>query len=58
MWDQSNLVFPKCKRQDMCEHLKRRSKRGMFELGGVWMMVRGSNFVNFCKIMLVLLVLS
>jgi hypothetical protein len=40
------------------------SKRGKFDLGGVWMMVSiqtsvsGSNFVNFCKFMLALLVLS
>jgi hypothetical protein len=39
----------------MCEHKKRRSKRGKFDLGGVWMMVSiqasvsGSNNVNFCK---------
>jgi hypothetical protein len=64
MWDQSKLVFLKCKWQAMCEHRKRRSKRGKFDLGGVWMMVSiqasvsGSNFVNFCKFMLVLLVLS
>jgi hypothetical protein len=61
----------------MCEHKNRRSKRGKFDLGGVWMMVgiqadlggvwmmvsteasvSGSNFVNFCKFMLALLVLS
>jgi hypothetical protein len=48
----------------MCEHRKRISKRGEFDLGGVWMMVsiqtsvRSSNFVNFCKFMLALLVLS
>jgi hypothetical protein len=48
----------------MCEHRKRRSKRGKFDLGGVWMMgsiqvsVSGSNFVNFCKLMFDLLVLS
>jgi hypothetical protein len=47
-----------------CEHRKRRSKRGMFDLGGVWMMVSiqasvsGSNSVNFCKFMLALVVLS
>jgi hypothetical protein len=47
-----------------CEHRKRRSKRGKFDLGGVWMMVSiqasvsGSNFVNFCKFMLTLVVLS
>jgi hypothetical protein len=39
-------------------------KRGKFDLGGVWMMVSikasvsGSNFVNFCKFMLALVVLS
>jgi hypothetical protein len=38
-------------------------KRGKFGLGGVWMMisirasVSGSNFVNFCKFMLALVVL-
>jgi hypothetical protein len=64
MWDQSNLVFPKLKRQAMCEHRKIRSKKGKFDLGGVWMMVNiqasvsGSNFVNFCNFMLALLVLS
>jgi hypothetical protein len=64
MWDQSKLVFPKWKKQAMCEHRKRRSKRGKFDLWGVWMMVsiqpsvNGSNFVNFCKFMLALLVLS
>jgi hypothetical protein len=48
----------------MCEHRKRRSKRGEFDLGGVRMMVNiqasvsGSNIVNFCKFMLPLLVLS
>jgi hypothetical protein len=48
----------------MCEHRKRRSKRKKFDLGGVWMMVSiqpsvsGSNFVNSCKFMLSLLVLS
>jgi hypothetical protein len=47
-----------------CEHRKRRSKRGKFDLGGVWMMVSiqasvsGSNFVNLCKFMLSLVVLS
>jgi hypothetical protein len=46
------------------EHRKRRSKRGKFDLGGVWMMVSiqasvsGSNFVNFSKFMLALVVLS
>jgi hypothetical protein len=64
MWDQSKLVFPKWKKQAMCEHRKRRSKRGKFDLGGVLMMVSiqasvsGSNLVNFCKFMLALLVLS
>jgi hypothetical protein len=39
-------------------------KRGKVDLGGVWMMVSiqasvsGSNFVNSCKFMLALLVLS
>jgi hypothetical protein len=56
--------FQSGKRQAMSEHRKRRSKRGKFDLGGVWMMVSlqasvsGSNFVNFCKFMLALLVLS
>jgi hypothetical protein len=64
MWDQSKLVFPKWKKQDTCEHRKRRSKRGKFDLGGVWMIVSiqarvsSSNFVNLCKFMLALLVLS
>jgi hypothetical protein len=48
----------------MCEHRNRRSKRGKFDLGGIWMMVSiqasvsGSNFDNFCKFMLPLVVLS
>jgi hypothetical protein len=48
----------------MCEHRKRRSKMRKFDLGGVWLTVSiqasvsGTNFVNFCKIMLALLVLS
>jgi hypothetical protein len=48
----------------MCKYRKRRSKRGKFDLGGVWMMVSiqesvsGSNIVKFCKFMLALLVLS
>jgi hypothetical protein len=64
MWDQSKLVFPKWKKQAMCEHRKRRSERGKFDLWGVWMMVNiqasvsGSNFVNFYKFMLTFLVLS
>jgi hypothetical protein len=39
-------------------------KRGKFDIGGVWIMVSiqasvsGSNSVNFCKFMLVLVVLS
>jgi hypothetical protein len=47
-----------------CEHRKETSKRGKFDLGGVWMMVSiqasvsGSNSVHFCKIMLALVVLS
>jgi hypothetical protein len=54
----------KSSEQAMCEHRKRRSKRGKFYLGGVWMMVSiqasvsGSNSVNFCKFMLALVVLS
>jgi hypothetical protein len=56
--------FQSGKRQAMSKHRKRRSKRVKFDLGGVWMMVSiqasvsGSNFVNFCKSMLALLVLS
>jgi hypothetical protein len=61
IWNQSKLVVPKCKwfyigREDQ--------KRGKFDLGGVWMMVSiqasvsGSNFVNFCKFLLALVVLS
>jgi hypothetical protein len=56
--------FQSGKRQAMSEHRKRRSKRGKFDLGGVWMMVSiqesvsGSNCVNFCKCMLALVVLS
>jgi hypothetical protein len=57
-WFQSGM------RHAMSEHRKRRSKRKKFDLGGVWMMVSiqasvsGSYFVNFCKSMLALLVLS
>jgi hypothetical protein len=46
------------------ENVNIRSKRGMFDLGEVWMMVSiqasvsGSNSVNFCKFMLDLVVLS
>jgi hypothetical protein len=46
------------------ENVNLRSKRGKFDLGGVWMMVSiqasvsGSNSVNFCKFMLALVVLS
>jgi hypothetical protein len=46
------------------ENVNIRSKRGNVDLGGVWMMVSiqasvsGYNFVNFCKFMLALLVLS
>jgi hypothetical protein len=48
----------------MCEHRKRRSKRGKSDLGGDWIMVSiqasvsGSNYVNFRKFMLALLMLS
>jgi peptidyl-tRNA hydrolase len=48
----------------MSKHRKRILKREKFDLGGVWMMVSiqasvsGSNFVNFCKFMLALVVLS
>jgi hypothetical protein len=40
------------------------TKRGEFDLGGIWMMVSiqasesGSNFVNSCKFMLALVMLS
>jgi hypothetical protein len=40
----------------MCEHMKRRSKRGKFDLEGAWMMlsirasVSSSNFVNFANL--------
>jgi hypothetical protein len=53
-----------CGTKAMCEHRKKRSKRGKFDLGGVWMMVSiqasvsGSNSVNFRKFMLALVVLS
>jgi hypothetical protein len=46
------------------ENVNIRSKRGKFDLGGVWMMVSiqasvsGSNSVNFCKFTLALVVLS
>jgi hypothetical protein len=46
------------------ENVNMKIKRGKFDLGGVWMMVSiqasvsGSNFVNFCKFMLALVVLS
>jgi hypothetical protein len=56
--------FQSGKRQATSEHRKRRSKKGEFDLGGVWMMVcvqasvSGSNFVNFCEFMLALVVLS
>jgi hypothetical protein len=56
--------FQSRKRQARSEHRKRRSKRGKFDLGGVWMMVSieasvsGSTFFNFCKFMLALVVLS
>jgi hypothetical protein len=46
------------------ENVNIRSKRGKFDLGGVWMMVSiqesvsGSNSVNFGKFMLALVVLS
>jgi hypothetical protein len=48
----------------MGENVKRISKRGKLDLGGVWMMVNiqvsvsGSNSVNFCNFMLALVVLS
>jgi hypothetical protein len=52
-------------RGKLCANIGREDqKRGKFDLGGVWMMVSiqasvsGSNFVNFCKFMLALLVLS
>jgi hypothetical protein len=46
------------------ENVNIRSKRGKFDLGGAWMMVSiqasvsGSNFVNSCKCMFALVVLS
>jgi hypothetical protein len=46
------------------ENVNIRSKRGKFDLGGVWMMVSiqasvsGSNFVNSCKFMIALVLLS
>jgi hypothetical protein len=46
------------------ENVNIRSKRGKFDLGGVWMMVSiqasvsGPNFVSICKFMLALVVLS
>jgi hypothetical protein len=46
------------------ENVNIRSKRGKFDLGGVWMMVSiqasvsDPNYVNFCKSMLSLVVLS
>jgi hypothetical protein len=48
----------------MGENVIIRSKRGKFDLGGVWMMVSipasvsGSNSINICKFMLALVVLS
>jgi hypothetical protein len=39
----------------MCEHRKRRLKKGKFDLGGVWLMVSiqasvsGSNFFQFLQ---------
>jgi hypothetical protein len=46
------------------ENVNIRSKRGKFDLGGVWMVVSiqesvsGSKSVNFCTFMLTLVVLS
>jgi hypothetical protein len=52
-------------RGKLCVNIGREDqKRGKFDLGGVWMTVSiqesgsGYNFVNFCKFMLDLLVLS
>jgi hypothetical protein len=52
-------------RGKLCVNIGREDqKREKFDLGGVWMMVSiqasvsGSNFVNFCKFMLALVVLS
>jgi hypothetical protein len=52
-------------RGNLCVNIGREDqKRGRFDLWGVWMMVSiqvsvsGSNFLNFCKFMLALLVLS
>jgi hypothetical protein len=53
--------FQSGKRQATSEHKKRRSKKGRFDLGGVWMMVSiqtsvsGSNFVNFANLCLICL---
>jgi hypothetical protein len=65
MWDQSKLSGSKVGRSKLRVNIGREDqKRGKFDLGGVWMMiiiqasVSGSNFVNFCKFMLTLLVLS
>jgi hypothetical protein len=52
-------------RGKLCMNIVREDQKGgKFDLGGVWMIVSiqesvsGSNFVNFCKFMLALLVLS
>jgi hypothetical protein len=51
-------------RGKLCVNIGREDQKGKFDLGGVWMMVciqssvSGSNFVNFCKFMFALLVLS
>jgi hypothetical protein len=49
----------------LCVNIGREDQKGgKFDLGGVWMMVSiqesvsGSNFVNFCKFMLALVMLS
>jgi hypothetical protein len=46
------------------DNVNMKIKRGKFDLGGAWMMVSiqasvsGSNFLNYCKFMLALVVLS
>jgi hypothetical protein len=65
MWDQSKLSGSKVGRSKLCVNIGREDQKGgRFDLGGVWMMVSiqasvsGSNFVNFRKYMLALVVLS
>jgi hypothetical protein len=65
MLDQTKLSGSKVGRGKLRVNIGREDqKRGKFDLGGVWMMVSiqasvsGSNFVNSCKFMLALLMLS